>query len=266
MTRQALLIVGFLVAAFPLQSSVAQQQKVGAPPEASNMRLVGFNDLQARSAYQPVIHARATAGSPTSAITAAGRTESADRRARSTTAPRSSTSPIPRKPRYLRTSRARKARARPAARRWCGCATAASCPRATASKVYLLRTFGNSAHEMWDVDRPGEAGAGSTVVERPAGHAQELVGVRHRHRLPRLGRARLAHAPHDAGLRPQRSGEAGAHPRLRPASARSRASTGDRCRPSCTARSPRAEGQPRLLRLRHQRGRRRCRSSIARSC
>jgi len=40
--RQALLIVGLLVAAFP---SFAQQQKVGAPPEASNMRLVGWTDL-----------------------------------------------------------------------------------------------------------------------------------------------------------------------------------------------------------------------------
>ena len=56
MTRQALLIVGFLVAAYPLQPSVAQQQKVGAPPESSNMRLVGWTDLQARSAYQPTIH------------------------------------------------------------------------------------------------------------------------------------------------------------------------------------------------------------------
>src|SRR5438270_4023559 len=34
----------------------AQQQKVGDPPEASNMRLVGMSDLQARSAYQPTIH------------------------------------------------------------------------------------------------------------------------------------------------------------------------------------------------------------------
>ena len=32
------------------------EQKIGAPPEASNMRLVGYNDLQARSAYQPTIH------------------------------------------------------------------------------------------------------------------------------------------------------------------------------------------------------------------
>jgi len=35
--------------------SLAQQQKVGSPPEALNMRLVGSNDLQGRSAYQPTI-------------------------------------------------------------------------------------------------------------------------------------------------------------------------------------------------------------------
>src|SRR5262249_24968811 len=35
---------------------VAAPQKIGDPPEASNMRLVGFNDLQGRSAYQPTIH------------------------------------------------------------------------------------------------------------------------------------------------------------------------------------------------------------------
>src|ERR1700728_1307241 len=34
----------------------AQSQVIGAPPEASNMKLVGTNDLQARSAYQPTIH------------------------------------------------------------------------------------------------------------------------------------------------------------------------------------------------------------------
>ena len=34
----------------------AQQQKIGAPPESQNMKLVGYSDLQARSAYQPTIH------------------------------------------------------------------------------------------------------------------------------------------------------------------------------------------------------------------
>src|SRR4030088_1637645 len=37
-------------------SAYAQQQVIGAPPEVSNMKLVGANDLQARSAYQPTIH------------------------------------------------------------------------------------------------------------------------------------------------------------------------------------------------------------------
>ena len=38
------------------EGAAAQQQKIGAPPESSNMKLVGYNDLQARSAYQPTIH------------------------------------------------------------------------------------------------------------------------------------------------------------------------------------------------------------------
>src|SRR5262249_33900681 len=45
------------VAAATLAASpaAAQAPKVGDPPEAQTMRLVGYNALQARSAYQPVI-------------------------------------------------------------------------------------------------------------------------------------------------------------------------------------------------------------------
>src|SRR3954451_3569903 len=43
-------------AGVPLYKTAAQEQKVGAAPEASNMKLVGWSDLQARSAYQPTIH------------------------------------------------------------------------------------------------------------------------------------------------------------------------------------------------------------------
>ncbi|HEY4918930.1 MAG TPA: hypothetical protein VII40_02395 [Xanthobacteraceae bacterium] len=53
MLRLSLLASIIVLAAAP---ALAQQQKIGDPPEASNMRLVGYNDLQARSAYQPVIH------------------------------------------------------------------------------------------------------------------------------------------------------------------------------------------------------------------
>jgi hypothetical protein len=37
-------------------AALAQSPKIGDPPEAENMRLVGYTDLQARSAYQPTIH------------------------------------------------------------------------------------------------------------------------------------------------------------------------------------------------------------------
>ena len=36
--------------------AAAEAPQIGDPQEASNMRLVGFNDLQGRSAYQPTIH------------------------------------------------------------------------------------------------------------------------------------------------------------------------------------------------------------------
>ena len=37
-------------------AQIAPRGGVGSAPEAKDMALVGFNDLQNRSAYQPVIH------------------------------------------------------------------------------------------------------------------------------------------------------------------------------------------------------------------
>jgi hypothetical protein len=59
--RRAEVAVGACVAAIAAMaaltiSAAAQQQKIGAPPESMNMRLVGYNDIQGRSAYQPTIH------------------------------------------------------------------------------------------------------------------------------------------------------------------------------------------------------------------
>src|SRR5260221_11795674 len=57
MKSMTLLIAGAAIALVAYSANVsAQQQVIGAPPEASNMKLVGANDLQARSAYQPTIH------------------------------------------------------------------------------------------------------------------------------------------------------------------------------------------------------------------
>ena len=69
-------------------------------------------------------------------------------------------------------------------------------PRGAREKTYLLRTLGNLAHEVWDVTDPAKPALAHHRARRAQEHAQELVGVRHRHRLPRLRRsARAAGAP-----------------------------------------------------------------------
>src|SRR5262245_26610147 len=50
------LIVAIVSALAGISAAQAQAPKIGDAPEAKNMRLVGMNDLQARSAYQPTIH------------------------------------------------------------------------------------------------------------------------------------------------------------------------------------------------------------------
>src|SRR5437763_8055103 len=56
MTRSVCIAVALASAtAWAATPALAQMQKVGDPPEARNMQLVGYNDLQNRSAYQPTI-------------------------------------------------------------------------------------------------------------------------------------------------------------------------------------------------------------------
>ena len=247
------------IAGAALSEAGAQQQKVGAPPEASNMKLVGWSDLQARSAYQPTIHKQGerwiayighhggTDDIPTPVNPMTGQP--------SPTAPRSSTSPIRRRRNTCATSPARRASTRTAARRWCGCATAAQLPKGDKTAVYMLRSFGGQAHEIWNVADPSQA---QLLITR-------LEGLRDTHKnwwecdtgIAYLvgGAHGLAHQAHDADLRPLRSGQAGEDPRLRPA----RPGAGrDRRRADRPARADldRAAGQPRLFRLRHQQGRR----------
>src|SRR5689334_15049307 len=52
----SLVAFGFLTVSLFPGMAAAQSPKIGDPPEARNMRLVGYNDLQARSAYQPLVH------------------------------------------------------------------------------------------------------------------------------------------------------------------------------------------------------------------
>ena len=132
------------------------------PAEAQNMTLLGADDLQARSAYQPVIQQQGNryiayighhGGSAVNALT--GKTEA------------NGTSIVdvtdPRKPRYLyhipgsaegdgEAGGAQMVRV-------CG-----GLPGTDRSKFFLLRTLGNQGHEVWDVTDPARPARVSTVL------------------------------------------------------------------------------------------------------
>ena len=52
--RSGLAAAGLAAIALAWRPGVAAQQKASA--EKSNMELVGYNDLQGRSSYQPLVH------------------------------------------------------------------------------------------------------------------------------------------------------------------------------------------------------------------
>ena len=133
----------------------AQQQKVGAPAESKDMQLVGYNDLQARSAYQPTIKKQGDryiayighhGGEQMNPIT--GQME------------RNGTSIIdvtnPRQPRYLAHIIGEDGAGEQGGAQMSRVCLGTELPRADRNKAYLLRSYGNSGHEIWDVSDPAK--------------------------------------------------------------------------------------------------------------
>jgi len=129
----------------------AQQQ-----PESRNMELVGLDDLQGRSAYQPTIHRQGErwiayighhGGRALNPLT--GKVENNGTSILDVTDPAHPLylSHIPGEaptPGKLEAGGAQMARL----------CDGSSLPHADKAKFYLLRTYGNSAHEIWDVSDP----------------------------------------------------------------------------------------------------------------
>ena len=63
-------------------------------------------------------------------------------------------------------------------------------PQGVKGKWYLLRPYGNSAHELYDVTDPAKPTKLVTIVDGLERDSQELVGVRHRHRVSGRQQAR----------------------------------------------------------------------------
>ncbi len=136
----------------------AQQQKVGASPESSNMKLMGWSDLQARSAYQPTIHQQG--GRWIAYIGHHGGTDDVAKPVNPMTgqAEANGTSIVdvtdPGNPKYLKHIPGAEGTYEAGGAQMVRVCDGSQLPKADKSAVYMLRTFGGEAHEIWNVADP----------------------------------------------------------------------------------------------------------------
>jgi len=146
-----------LAAPLMIQASSAPAQ---AAPEAKDMALVGFNDLQARSAYQPLV--REQNGRWILYVGHHGGTEKAPRPVNPLTGtPEFNGTSIldvtdPRAPKYLAHIPGEEGQGESGGAQMVRVCSGKELPKADPAKFYLLRTFGNSWHEIWDVGDPAK--------------------------------------------------------------------------------------------------------------
>ena len=149
-----------LLAALAAVPASAQTPARGHGAEAHDMELVGHDDLQGRSAYQPTIHAQGGRH-----IAYVGHHGGRARNPLTGADEDNGTSIVdvtdPARPRYLA-----HIPGLPGAPEGGGAQMARVCDRQ--GRTYLLRTLGNnapgSAHEVWDVSDPARPRKASTVV------------------------------------------------------------------------------------------------------
>src|SRR4051794_11983810 len=151
-------LLALTLAPFVLSPVLAQSPKVGDPPEASNMRLVGFNDLQARSAYQPTIHKQGeryiayvghhggTPELPKPIDKMTGQAEFNGTSILDVTDPAN--------PKYLKHIPGLEGNYEEGGAQMVRVCDGASLPHADKAKTYMLRVFGGKQHEIWDVTTP----------------------------------------------------------------------------------------------------------------
>ena len=129
-------------------------------PEARDMVLVGYHDLQGRSAYQPVV--REQNGRWIAYIGHHGGTEKVAKPLNPLTGKTefNGTSIVdvtdPSAPRYLAHIPGEEGLGESGGAQMVRVCAGRELPKGDPDKFYLLRTFGNSAHEIWDVTDPAK--------------------------------------------------------------------------------------------------------------
>jgi hypothetical protein len=138
--------------------AAAQMQKVGDPPEARNMRLVGHSDLQARSAYQPTIHHQGDRW--IAYVGHHGGTDAIPKPVNPLTGQPefSGTSIIdvtdPAHPKYLKHIPGLEGTYEAGGAQMVRVCDGKGLPKGDPAAVYMLRVFGGQAHEIWNVADP----------------------------------------------------------------------------------------------------------------
>lgn len=144
-----------------MAGTAAAQQK----PEMNNMGLVGFMELQARSAYQPTIHRQGDRyiayvghhGGPAKINPLSGVVENNGTSIVDVTDPKS--------PKYLTHIPGQAGGTESGGAQMVRLCNGTQLPKGDKSKVYMLRSFGNSAHEIWDVATPEKPVLITTVIK-----------------------------------------------------------------------------------------------------
>jgi hypothetical protein len=163
-----------VVASVPLgAASWAQAPKIGDPPEANDMRLVGMNDLQARSAYQPTIHKQGdryiayighhggTPDVPKPLNPLTGQNEF------NGTSIVDVTDPV--HPKYLFHIPGQAGNYEDGGAQMTRVCDGKTLPKGDPNAVYLLRPFGKQGHEVWNVADPSKP----VLVSRPSWDLQD---------------------------------------------------------------------------------------------
>jgi hypothetical protein len=156
------------LAAWTVAAALAQP-RLGDPPEARNMRLVGYNDLHARSAYQPTIHHQA--GRYVAYVGHHGGTPDVPKPVNRLTgqAEYNGTSVVdvtdPAQPKYLAHIPGLEGNYEQGGAQMVRVCDGRALPKGDPNKTYLLRVFGGRAHEIWDVTDPAKPALLTRVVE-----------------------------------------------------------------------------------------------------
>jgi len=151
------------VAASLLLWSADQTTSQQREAESSNMRLLGYNDLQARSAYQPIVHQQGSrwiayvghhGGQGLNPLT--GKVETNGTAIIDVTDSRN--------PKYLYHIPGQPGQGEAGGSQMVRACDGKDLPKGDRGKTYLLRTFGTGGHEVWDVTNPESPSLVKTVV------------------------------------------------------------------------------------------------------